>query len=433
MVPASAPRPPRAPAAAVARRLAYLPCVTALAALVLAYRLARLGSRVRRRRDWEAAVARTLRQLCERLGPTYIKLGQLLSTRHDLLGEVMTDELARLQDRTPPMPFEAVPALFRAELHVELDAAFATLAPYPIASGSVASVYRARLRDGRVVAVKVLRPDVARLVETDLAVLRLVADALARLPPLRLVPIRPTLDIVGSCLRHQLDFRLEAAANRRLRAALQREPSLVIPALVPHLCSASILTMDYVPGCQHGRAGSPRALRTALRALFRMIFDEGYVHCDMHQGNMHFLGGERVALLDFGFTAELSDAERRQFSAFFFAIAQGDGPRCAQITRAMASIVPPDLDLAAFERAVCAIVRESAGARAGEFQVARFVADMFGVQRRYRIVGTTAFTMAIVSLLAFEGIVKQVDPELDFQREALPFLLPGPRRLRATS
>lgn len=404
-----------------------------VATLVLAYRLARLGSRLRSRSDRHRAAALALRQLCERLGPTYVKLGQILSTRHDLCGEEMTRELARLQDRTRPIAFDGVAPLFRRELQVELDDVFAELDPTPIASGSVASVYRARLHDGRVVAVKVLRPAAARLIDADLGVLRFAGRILARLPPFQLVPVVRTLEIVGSCLKRQVDFRLEAASNRRFSAALRCEPSVVIPAIVEPLCSASILTMEYVQGFHRPQPGSPTALRTALRALFRMIFEEGFVHCDMHQGNLHFLGGDRIALIDFGFAAEMTDRDRRRFAEFFFAIAKNDGPACARTTLAIASDVPPNLDYARFERAVCAIVDEAAGASAREFQVARFVVGMFGVQRRFGVVGTTAFTMAIVSLVAFEGLVKLIDPDLDFQREALPFLLPAPRRAARAS
>lgn len=423
----------RARPAVLTARAAYTLFFAALATLVLAHRFAGLGRRLRSRAERHAAATRTLRQLFERLGPTYVKLGQILSTRHDLFGEAITRELARLQDRTSPIPFDTVAPLFRRELDAELDDVFAEIDPKPIASGSVASVYRARLHDGRVVAVKVLRPGAARLIEADLGVLHLVVRALGRLPPFRLVPVRGTLDIVGSCLRRQLDLRAEAASNRRLSAALRCEPSVVIPAIVEPLCSASILTMEYVEGFDRPHIGSPKALRTALRALFRMIFEEGFVHCDMHQGNMHFLGGDRVALIDFGFTAELTDSHRRLFAALFFAIARDNGPACARITVEMASSVPANLDYGEFERAVCAIVEKAAGASAREFQVARFVVDMFNVQRRFRIIGTTAFTMAIVSLLAFEGIVKLIDPDLDFQREALPYILPAPRRAAAAT
>jgi ubiquinone biosynthesis protein len=396
-----------------------------LATLVLARRWLGLGKRLASRSERHAAAARTLRELFERLGPTYVKLGQILSTRHDLFGEAITGELARLQDRTRATPFDIVAPLFRRELHAGFDEVFTEIDSRPIASGSVASVYRARLHDGRVVAVKVLRPRAARLIEADLGVLHFVGRALGRLPPLRLVPIGATLDIVGSCLQRQLDFRLEAASNQRLRGALRYEPSVVIPAIVEPLCSASILTMEYVQGFDRLHAGSPKALRAALRALFRMIFEEGFVHCDMHQGNMQFLNGDRVALIDFGFIAELTDRDRRLFAEFFFAIARNDGPACARITFASASFVSPNLDYGEFERAVCAIVEKAAGASAREFQVARFAVDMFSVQRSFGIVGTTAFTMAIVSLLAFEGIVKQIDPDLDFQREALPYIMPG--------
>jgi len=320
-----------------------------------------------------------------------------------------------------------VPLLFREEFGVELEDVFYEFEASAIASASIADVYRARLHDGRVVAVKVRRPGIRNRIETDLHLLGLVVSLLSRLPPLRLIPLRPAFDEFRACLERQVDFRLEAAANRRLRSALVWEPEVVVPALVDELCSSSILTMDFVDAflspSELGKDTSRKALRAALRALYRIIFVEGFVHCDMHQGNLHFLTDGRAVLIDFGFMAELERADRLKFAEFFYAMAINDGIRCAEITVETAVSTPPDLAYDRFEAEVVALVDSVSGAKARDFQVAAFVVRLFEIQRRFRIVGTTAFTMAIVSLLVFEGIAKDVDADLDFQREAHPFIL----------
>ncbi|MFL5540905.1 MAG: ABC1 kinase family protein [Longimicrobiaceae bacterium] len=390
---------------------------------------ARLGARLAAARGGPAraaAAGRTLAELFEALGPAYVKLGQLLGTRRDLLGEAAIRPLARLQDRLPPGPFHLVGTLFRRELGVEAGDVFAALDPEPVASASIATVYRGRLRDGREVAVKVRRPDVARRMETDLRLLRAGARLAARLPPLRLLPVVATMEELCASLERQLDFRAEAAAARRLRAALAAEPAVVVPAPVDELCGPSVLTMEFVDGLHrrpaHGGDEARAALRAAVRALYRMIFVEGFVHCDLHRGNLALLEDGRAALLDFGFMAEMEPRARAKFAEFFLALAGGDGARCARITREMALAVPPDFAYGPFEAEVAALVDSVAGASAGEFLVAAFVGRLFDIQRRHRLRGTPAFVMPILSLLVLEGIVRDEDPHLDFQREALPFV-----------
>lgn len=395
-----------------------------LAALRLTFRSA---SACLAGRSRQQVVGRTLSELFEALGPTYIKLGQILSTRRDILSETLTQELARLQDQLPPVPSSVLPELFGRELGAKVEEVFSELDPSPVASASIASVYRARLRDGRLVAVKVLRPGVGACVRADLRLLRGLSSLLGRLPPLRRVPLRSAVEEFGTCLERQLDFRLEAEANRRVRAALACEPGVSAPALVEELCSPSILTMKFIEGLRGTRAagdGTEReALEAALRALYRMIFVEGFIHCDLHRGNLHFLPGGRAVLIDFGFMAALRRDERLKFAEFFFAMATNDGARCARIIRETAVHAPPGLDYESFAAEIGALVNSISGAMAGRFQVAGFVLELFNVQRRYGIAGTTAFVMAIISLLVFEGLAKEVYPDLNFQREALPYIL----------
>src|SRR5262249_954924 len=272
--------------------------------------------------------ARTIVGLAERSGPACIKIAQVLSTRRDLFGDDVIDELRRLQDRVPPIAWTDVPALVRDALGVDIDDVFAEFDAPPIASASIATVYRAQLRDGTRVAVKIRRPSVARQMAGDLRLLRRAASLAARLPSLRLVPVVATLDHVSRCLERQLDFRLEVAALKRLRGALGCDARLVLPLPIDAWCTESILTMELLDACQgrpEAHADARTALVVALRALFRMIFVEGLVHCDMHQGNLRLMADGRALLVDFGFVAELSPSDRLQFADFFKAVATNDG------------------------------------------------------------------------------------------------------------
>lgn len=416
----------RLPRAAAAVRAAAL--AVHLAAAALRYAGRRAAARLRRSGETRGSVlGRTLAELFQALGPSYVKLGQLLSTRRDLLTDDTIRPLARLRDQLPPGPFRVVPRLFRAELGVEVADVFAELERTAVASASIATVYRGRLHDGRVVAVKVRRPEVARVVRADLRLLRAGARLLSRLPPLRLIPVQATLEDFCVALERQLDLRREADTSRRLRAALACEPDVVVPALVDELCGESILTMEYVDGMrpvdQRGGEEARQALNAAVRALYRMIFQEGCIHCDLHQGNLHYLPGGRAVILDFGFVVEIGGAARMRFAQFFYAMATNDGERCARITRDIALAVPPRLDYGAFRAEVVALVERAWRASAGEFRVAEFVGRMFDLQRRYGLRGSSDFVMPILSLLVLEGMVLEVDPELDFQREARPFVM----------
>lgn len=380
----------------------------------------------RKERATGADFGRTLAEVFERLGPTYIKLGQILSTRRDLFREGLIVELARLQDQSTTPDFGEVRSVLEKEFGAGFLEGFAEFEANPIASASIASVYKARLRDGRLVAVKVRRPDVARKIAEDLRLLRWMGRYLERLPRLRLIPIQLAMAEFGACLERQLDFRLEAAANRTLRSVLQVEPLIVIPELVEELCGVSTLTMEFIEGFDQRPDPEVddvrKATSAALRALYYMIFVVGLVHCDLHWGNLHLFDNGRAAMIDFGFMAELPARDRKEFAEFFYAIAMKNGTRCAEITLETALSQPADLDRKQFQSEVVHLVERVSGAEVRNFQVSEFVTQLFDIQRRHKIVGTTAFTMAIVSLLVFEGIAKQSYPELDFQREALPFV-----------
>jgi ubiquinone biosynthesis protein len=397
-----------------------------LCAIRLGFQL--IVNRVSRRREpVQLVIGRNLANLFEALGPTYIKLGQILSTRRDLLSEPFIQELGRLRDRLSPLPFRVVGALFRQEFRRDLADVFSEFDSSPIASASVASVYRGRLHDGQSVAIKILRPNVATLIQADLRLIRLASRLLGKLPALRQIPLLPAIEEFGVCLERQLDFRNEALANKRISALVVSEPNVLIPTLVEEFCGSSILTMHFIEGLcgtqVEDKTKAREALLAALRTLYAMIFVEGFIHCDLHQGNLHFLPNGLAVFIDFGFMAELQPVERRKFAEFFYSIYMNDGVRCTQIMHEMAIFIPPDLAYDSFKAEVVALIKSISGAKAREFQVARFALNLFNIQRRHRIIGTTAFIMAIVSLLVFEGIAKDIYPDLDFQGETYPFIV----------
>jgi ubiquinone biosynthesis protein len=366
----------------------------------------------------------TFVEALSQLGPTYVKVGQILGTRADLLPPGVIASLSGLYERLPPVPEGTLEDVFLAEFGVPLGDAFVTWDPTPVASASVATVYRAWLPDGTGVAVKVVRPGIAGLVAADLAMLRRLAKISQRFPGMREMPLRAIIDELGVSLERQLDLSLEAVANRRLQGALQYEAGIIVPDLVERYCSRSILTMEEVPASQWTDAPAiKQALLAVLGALYRMIFVEGFIHCDLHPGNLRLYSDGRAALLDFGFMAEMQTADRHAFAQFFYAMASGDGEACAELALETAASCRRGMDREVFEREMCAIVNDVAGKTARDFSVARFVTHLFALMRRHGVCGTTAFIMASVALLVLEGLAKDAGVDLDFQAEARPYLI----------
>jgi len=380
-------------------------------------------------RSRRALLGQSLAELCVSLGATFIKFGQILSTRRDLIPQDIVVPLTRLQDRVKPFAFRHVPATIQKQLGEPLTHIFAEFEEQPLASASIACVYRARLHNGPWVAVKIRRPAIVRKVRNDLRLMRFMAQLMARLPALRMVPVVETVEKMGRCIEQQLDLRIEAHNTRHFRALFAHNSQVQIPALVEDYCSEAVLVMDFiddlvrVEDLSWEESEYQASLITGLRALYQMIFQDGFIHCDLHPGNFYLRKEGQVVILDTGFIATLSRDERAQFGRFFLGIATNAGQNCARILYETASYKPPHFDQDGFEQAVVELIDRSAGAKAANFQVAPFAYQLFDIQRRFGLRGSTDFNMAILSLLVFEGIAKQLYPLLDFQNEARPFLL----------
>jgi ubiquinone biosynthesis protein len=375
-----------------------------------------------------------LARLFEALGPSYIKVGQILSSRPDLLPQETVDELGRLQDRVAPFDVGLIPGIFKSAFGRPIGDIFQTFDMAPISSASVAHVHRARLHDGTEVAVKIRRPGIVDKVHDDFRILRGFGRILELLPPLRNVPITSVINEFGEAIVQQLDFTLEAENNRCFQKNFRDAGHVRIPALFDSYCTDSILTMAYIPDLRKlsdidlSPAERQQTATVGLQALYQMIFVDGLVHADMHQANVFFGPGSTFTMLDLGLVAKLETRVRKDFLDFFYAMATNDGLVCARIIYDGASYRSPRHERAAFERHIVELVNRYSSLSAHQFEVSGFVVGIFEAQRRFGIRGSTAFMMTILSLLVFEGILKQVYPEMDFQLEAKK-MLPRARAL----
>jgi ubiquinone biosynthesis protein len=398
-----------------------------------------------RRRDWFGQV---VLDLFRELGATFIKVGQIMSTRPDLIPDYVSRQLSHLQDDVGPFPLPTVLRTIERDLGRPAATLFPEFAPVPLASASVSQVHKARLPDGRLVAVKVRRPDVVELCTFDLAVMRFGARLLNAVPSISTLAPVATVEEFGRAIFSQLDFRVEAANNRRFRENFRAEPKVVFPEVIADLSSERILTMTFIDGTKilstrQTRSDPKVVARLGLQVLLKMIFEDGFVHADLHPGNIFITPDDKIALLDLGLVGELDGPHRRGFTKFFAAWAQRDGDTMARLMYEMSANASADAgpggraqDPAAFERyraAIIEFVGRYWGQRMGEVQVGKVLFDMLGILRRHRVRVNPTFTIVNIAIAVTEGIGKQLDPELDLMSEALPYFLAHPQEAESAS
>lgn len=358
-------------------------------------------------------------------GTTFVKVGQIMSTRPDLFPPHVIGALTRLQDNVGAFAWRHVVRTIEEDLESPVELLFATFDQTPIASASVAQVHRATLSTGEEVAVKVRRPGLDDLVRFDLAVMRTVARIVALVPSLRLLAPVESVNEFGAAIAAQLDFRIEASNNERFTTNFAGDPDVGFPALHPALSSRRVLTMGFVRGVKvleapAKGADAGRLARIGFRTLLKMLFADGFVHADLHPGNILVDDRGKVIILDLGLTAELDGKARTTFATFFASWANRDGKLMAKLMfegSPSAKIANYD----AYERDVLAFVDRYHGKPLGEVKVSTVAFDMMNILRRHRVRANPTYTMCNVAIAVTEGIGKQLDPKLDLVQEALPF------------
>lgn len=375
-----------------------------------------------RRKAWRGE---RLAALLSQLGATYVKVGQIMSTRPDLLPPHYIAGLGRLQDDVGAFHYRHIERAFREDFGKSPDELFSAFSQVPVASASVSQVHRATLADGTEVAVKVRRPRIEQIVGFDLAVMRFFARLLAIIPSYGLLAPVESVNEFGRAIRMQIDFENEAQNNLRFHENFAGDPEVELPRLCPKLCSRRILTMTFIEGPKVLEAtedpeARARLARIGFRILLQMVFEDGLVHADLHPGNILVTREGKVALLDLGLTAELDDKYRRVFAQYFAAWAASDG---AAMARLMSEFSPSASvpDYPAFEADVVAFCRRYVGKPLGEVQVSTVAFEMMGILRRHRVRVNPVFTMVNIAIAVTEGIGRQLDPSLDLLAQGVPF------------
>jgi ubiquinone biosynthesis protein len=368
-----------------------------------------------------------LARMFERLGATYVKFGQIMSTRPDLLGPGYIEGLSRLQDEVPADPFVEVEATLARELGT-LRARIVELDETPLAAASVAQVHRGRLDTGEAVAIKVQRAAAEAQIDRDLWLLSLFASIVHRLPQIRPLSLPGAVERFAHAMQGQVDFRLEAANNRRFAESFVDVEGVEVPALFDALCTKRVLTMALVDGVRATapeQVGHHRAELAQLgaEAVLKMVFVDGFVHADMHPGNIFLTREGHVVLLDLGLVAEIPDGLRKPWCLTFMALAQRNGEELARLFYAYAPEVDRVVDYAAFERDVVDFFDGFYGKNLGDVEVSVVVGGAMAILRRHRVQVDPVFTVVNLALLVAEGLGKQLDPSLDLVSMSFPYLM----------
>ena len=371
-----------------------------------------------------------LREALESLGPVFVKFGQLLSVRRDLIPEDIADELARLQDDVPPFPWPQVAAaLDRAygRPHAEV---FATFDQAPIASASVAQVHFATLRDGREVAVKILRPGIVGVIAQDVELLYVLAGLVERsLPDGKRLRPREVVRELEHTLAEELDLVHEAANASQLRRNFADARLLVVPEVHWDFCNRDVMVMQRVDGIPvndlaalraHG-ISIPKLARDGVEIFYTQVFRDGFFHADMHPGNILVARDGRYCGVDFGIMGTLSDADKNYLALNMRAFFERDYRKAAQ-AHVDAGWVPPHTRVDQFESALRALCEPIFDRPLKEIYFGKLLVRLFEVGRRFGMEVQPQLTLLLKTMLQVEGLGRQLDPDLDLRAAAQPIL-----------
>lgn len=364
------------------------------------------------------------------LGPTFIKLGQILSTRGDLLPRELIAELETLQDDVPALPAEVVRDIVRAELGRDADELYEDFEAVPLASASIAQVHGARLRDsGERVVVKVQRPDLAEKIEADLEIMRYLAQALERnFPEARFYTPSGIVAQFERAIRKEMDFREEVENINRFRANFAGVEGVHFPAPFEELSTTRVLTMERIEGVKVTALSADdvtvdRVVRNGIDAVLKMIFEDGFFHGDLHPGNLLVRPDGTLCFLDFGLCGRLTPRQRDDLVDMMVALVGRDYPGVARVCWRLGDRPPAADGYAAFEADLTeCLERRFADKKIADIEIGAFFADLIQLSQTHRIAMPPDYTMTFKAVMTMEGVAKQLVPELDMLEAARPRL-----------
>ena len=371
-----------------------------------------------------------VRRALEEMGPTFIKLGQILATRIDLFSSEWIAEFEKLQDRAPPVPFDKI----RQQLEVDLgdvpEEIFTELNPEPLAAASIAQVHCARLDDGTKVVVKVRRPGIRPTIEADLRLLQRLAKIIETEAP-ELKRFRPQ-EVVRQftlSLRRELDLVAECRNAERVAASFEKNPEIVVPKVYWQWSGERLNVQQFIDGIPGrdleavDKSGLDRKVlaRNGSQAVLKMILEDGFFHADPHPGNVFYLPGERIAFIDFGMVGRLSEGRRNQVVDFLQGLVERNAGKVIEVLLDWAGDVRVDTQMLAIE--IDTFIDQYHGVSLKQINLSAMITELTALLRDHELSLPPDLALLIKAFITLEGVGRQLDPDFDMvAAEAAPFL-----------
>lgn len=395
-----------------------------------------LTERVSRQEGPEAAedtnmrdIGIKLRRTLQQLGPAFIKLGQMASSRRDFVPEEIARELEKLQDEVEPISFETVRQIIEQELGDTLDVCFAAFDEKPLATASIGQVHLARLHSGETVAVKVQRPHVQPVIETDLEILHNLAGMVeARIEWARTYRLRDRLDEFADSLRKELDYQIEGRNCERIAKQFQDDPAIHIPEIYGEFSSKKVLTMEKISGikvtdtAKLDAGGYDRKLiaKRIADSMFEQVLNAGFFHGDPHPGNLFIMPGNVVSYIDFGMVGHMGENMRVHFAALLMDVRKGDAKGVIR-TFAKMGILDEAVNTDALERDLDDLIATYYDVPLAQLSLGNVIAEIFTIAYRNQVEIPTDITVLGKAILTVEGIINKLDPAFSIMEAVEPF------------
>lgn len=373
------------------------------------------------------------------LGPVYVKLGQLLSTRPDLLPPPYIEALTSLQAEVPPVDWQAVEGVIRKQLQKPIEETFAIIHRQPVAAGSIAQTHRATLIDRREVALKIQRPGIDRVVEQDIRLLRGLARLVNRTEVGRYYNLLSIVEEFATALRAELNFTQEASSTDLLRRNLSKSnwfdpQQLVLPEIYWDLTSEKLLVMEWLHGVPllagdfkgTNYGGDGKAERRAIadlivRAYFQQFYIDGIFHADPHPGNLFYLDSGRIALIDFGMMGRLDPRTQQILIELILAIANLDGKRCSQLTLELAESTQP-VNLSHLENDFDRLLRRYYNLNLAAINFSQLIYQVLQIAQKHQIRVPSNMGLYAKTLANLEGVARQLNPDFNLVEQVKPLM-----------
>ncbi|MFF2911742.1 AarF/UbiB family protein [Paenibacillus sp. NPDC057934] len=370
-----------------------------------------------------------IRRVLEDLGPTFVKLGQLASTRSDLLPDSIIQELVKLQDHVPPFSADTARSIVEQELDQHVDEIFQSFEYKPLAAASIGQVHRAVLHDGVTVAVKIQRPGVLRTMSRDLEILRdLCALAERRMDWAKQYGLSRMADEFSRSLLAELDYSQEGRNAEKIAGQLEQHEAVYIPEIYWDYSSTRVLTMEYVEGITLNRRQElldkgvklKEVAQQLVETMLSQVFIHGFFHADPHPGNVMLMENGKLALIDFGMVGRLSDQMREQLSALIIALMRKNTEAMVRAILKL-GVIPESADRAGLHNDVDRLRDEYYDVPFNQVSIGKALNDLFGIARKHRLVIPPDLAILGKTMLTMEGVVGNLDPSFSIVQMAEPF------------